>query len=90
MTRQPQWKINIALDDDAGTTRAQISLDSPAGSRFVGVGLVQRGQRGRVLTEIATELAIARALGDLTEELLEAAGTDVESSMNTTPSARHG
>jgi len=43
------------------------------------------------LPDIAAELAVARAFSDLTEELLEAVATDIESSLNhtlaTTPAA---
>ena len=83
--------MELALDQDDSTTRAQVQLDHAGGTRFVGIGLVQGGPRGMHLPDIAAELAVARAFSDLTEELLEAVATDIESSLNhtlaTTPAA---
>jgi len=76
--------MNVELDAEDGTTRARLSLASPGGTSFVGIGLVQGGPRGVHLPEVAQELALARAFSDLTEELLEAVAADIESAM------RHG
>ena len=88
MGQQAQWTIDVALDEDSTTTRADVRLCSPGGASFVGVGVVQGGPRGVHLPQIAAELAIARALGDLTEELLEAVATDIESSIDDATSSR--
>ena len=79
--RPPKWTMDVVLDSDIGTTRARLELAAPGGSRFVGIGLVRGGPRGVHLPEVAEELALARAFSDLTEELLEAVATDIESGM---------
>lgn len=77
-----KWTVDIALDEDNGTTRARVQLAAGGGS-FVGIGLVRGGARGVHLPGISAELAIARAFSDLTEELLEAVAADIESDTET-------
>ncbi|HJQ48048.1 MAG TPA: dsRBD fold-containing protein [Amycolatopsis sp.] len=80
MGRRPgRWTMNVVLDSDSGTTRARLELAAAGGTRFVGIGLVRGGPRGVHLPEVAEELALARAFSDLTEELLEAVASDIES-----------
>lgn len=88
MGQVAQWTIDVALDEDSTTTRADVRLCSPGGAGFVGIGVVQGGPRGMHLPQIAAELAIARAFSDLTEELLEAVATDIESSIDRTMSSQ--
>ncbi|GHE81482.1 hypothetical protein GCM10017786_09890 [Amycolatopsis deserti] len=77
--RQPcQWKMDIGLDEIGGVTRAEVRLGGTDGTRFTGIGLVETGPRGVYRPDIAAELALARALSDLTEELLEAAASDID------------
>ncbi|AIJ23477.1 dsRBD fold-containing protein [Amycolatopsis methanolica] len=77
--RQPgQWKMDIGLDEIGGVTRAEVRLGGTDGTRFTGIGLVENGPRGLHLPGIAAELALARALSDLTEELLEAVASDID------------
>jgi hypothetical protein len=71
--------MDVVLDSDTSTTRARLELAAPGGTKFVGIGLVHGGPRGSHLPAVAEELALARALSDLTEELLEAVATDIES-----------
>ncbi|NKQ52055.1 DUF1876 family protein [Amycolatopsis sp. K13G38] len=71
--------MDVELHAEDGETRARLRLAAPGGTSFVGIGLVQGGPRGVHLPEVAQELALARAFSDLTEELLEAVATDIES-----------
>ncbi|TVT25842.1 DUF1876 domain-containing protein [Amycolatopsis rhizosphaerae] len=82
MAQPAKWTVDIALDENNGTTRARVQLGVEGGS-FVGIGLVRGGARGVHLPGIAAELAIARAFSDLTEELLEAVAADIESDADT-------
>ncbi|TNC25481.1 dsRBD fold-containing protein [Amycolatopsis alkalitolerans] len=79
MSRPAKWTMEVALDEHTGTTRAQVRLVAGNGAVFHGIGLVRGGARGVHLPDIAAELAIARACSDLTEELLEAVASDIES-----------
>ncbi|HVV14757.1 dsRBD fold-containing protein [Amycolatopsis sp.] len=78
MASAAKWTMDVALEESGGITRAQVRLAAGEGS-FTGIGLVRGGPRGVHLPEIAAELAIARAFSDLTEELLEAVASDIES-----------
>ncbi|GAB3572421.1 DUF1876 domain-containing protein [Amycolatopsis endophytica] len=78
MRQACQWKMDIGLDEIGGVTRAEIRLGGADGTRFTGIGLVRNGPRGQHLPDIAAELALARALSDLTEELLEAVASDID------------
>lgn len=78
MARPVNWNMELAVEENNGTTRAQVRLAATDGAVFHGIGLVQGGARGVHLPEIAAELAMARALSDLTEELLEAVASDIE------------
>jgi hypothetical protein len=70
--------MEVALEENGSTTRAQVRLAAAGGTTFHGIGLVRGGPRGVHLPGIAAELAMARAFSDLTEELLEAVATDIE------------
>lgn len=85
MARPAKWTIEVALDENGSTTRAQVQLAAAGGATFHGIGLVRGGPRGVHLPAIAAELAIARAFSDLTEELLEAVSTDIEAAEPASP-----
>jgi hypothetical protein len=71
--------MKVTFDEDGDTTRALVQLAAAGGTTFHGIGLVEGGQRGAHVPAIAAELAMARAFSDLTEELLEAVASDIES-----------
>ncbi|GHF52120.1 hypothetical protein FHX82_004120 [Amycolatopsis bartoniae] len=79
MALPAKWTMEVALDENGHTTRAQVRLATGGGATFLGIGLVRGGPRGVHLPGIAQELAMARAFSDLTEELLEAVASDIES-----------
>jgi hypothetical protein len=72
--------MDVELDTCDGTTRASVRLaqSGKPGFAFHGIGLVRGGLNVLHPPEIAAELAVARALTDLTEELLEAVAIDIE------------
>lgn len=82
------WTMDVAVDSDSTFTRARVELAAPSGTKFIGIGLVDGGARGVHLPQIAEELALARALSDLTEELLEAVASDIESDLLAPPEPR--
>ncbi|MFC4003531.1 dsRBD fold-containing protein [Prauserella oleivorans] len=79
MAQQARWTISVVLDEHDGTTQARIRLGDDAGNHFIGIGLAHRGVDVARVPQVAGELAIARALTDLTEELLTAVAADIES-----------
>ena len=82
MGRPGNWTMDVVLQPGS-TIRARLELAAPGGARFVGIGLVDGTERGRRLPEVAEELALARALSDLSEELLDAVACDIESGLPT-------
>ncbi|ASR35938.1 hypothetical protein BAY61_14030 [Prauserella marina] len=81
MTYPAQWTMSIVLDENDGTTRARVRLGDDLGNHFDGIGLAYRGLDVARVPQIAGELALARALNDLTEELLAAVAADIETEL---------
>ncbi|GAB3147545.1 hypothetical protein GCM10027258_41110 [Amycolatopsis stemonae] len=69
-----EWRIDVGVDHEPLRTRARVVLRTPDGHEFSGVGVAHRDGPDHV----AGYLALGRAMSDLTEELLEAAATELE------------
>ncbi|PXY30060.1 hypothetical protein DI005_32800 [Prauserella sp. PE36] len=81
MARPAQWTMSVVLEENNGTTRARVRLGDDRGNHFDGIGLAHRGVDVARVPQVAGELAVARALTDLTEELLTAVAADIESAI---------
>jgi Domain of unknown function (DUF1876) len=77
MTEQKRWTVEIDIDEHEGRTRAVARLPLHAG-QVVGVGLARLNPADRDVPEIGDELAVARALSELSHRLLEAAAENIE------------
>jgi hypothetical protein len=64
--RGRQQSIDIYVDEREHTTRAEVLLRGPDETSLVGIGTARRHQDEK----IGDELAIARALADLTGQLV--------------------
>ncbi|WP_026468306.1 dsRBD fold-containing protein [Amycolatopsis balhimycina] len=69
-----KWSLDAAIEHGPNRTRAQIVLRAPDGQEFSGVGLALR----TAPEQVASYLALGRALSDLTEELVEAATAELD------------
>jgi hypothetical protein len=80
MSAVKQWSVDIYIseDEDEGRTHAEASLHTGDKTRLRGTGEARRNPRDVEVPEIGAELAVARALADLSRELLEAASGDIE------------
>lgn len=92
-----RWKIDVTIDETAeaadtaaagvdgapGGTRAEVRLQDGSGNCFTGIGIAHGDLHGLLVPQIKAELAIARALSDLTEELLNAVAADVHAALLT-------
>ena len=78
-----QWTVTIDIDEHDGHTRAVARLLTRDTDRLAGVGLARLDPADRDVPEIGDELAVARALSDLSHRLLQAATEDVERSTGT-------
>jgi hypothetical protein len=73
-----QWHVVIDIDEHDNRTRAVARLRTQDTERLVGVGLARRNPADQNVPEIGDELAAARALSELSHNLLDAAAADIE------------
>ncbi|PXY22273.1 dsRBD fold-containing protein [Prauserella muralis] len=91
MAQMAPWTMSVVLEETNGTTRATVRLGDDHGNHFDGVGLASSGLDVPAVPQIASELALVRALTDLTEELLGAVAADIETALTVRPFvATHG
>ncbi|MGR0221327.1 DUF1876 domain-containing protein [Agromyces sp. ZXT2-6] len=79
MDATKQWNVTVEIDEDENTTMANASLRTPAGLDVTGVGKADRNPLDPNVPEIGDELAVARALRNLSERLLHATEKDITS-----------
>jgi hypothetical protein len=75
---EQSWQVNVSFTEDADRTRADAVLEL-ASQRFHGFGQAKRAPADPSVPVIGEELAAARALSDLSHQLLEAAAERIES-----------
>lgn len=71
------WHVNVAFVDEEDRTRADAVLEL-ADERFHGFGQAKRAPGDPSVPIIGQDLAAARALSDLSHQLLEAAAHRIE------------
>jgi hypothetical protein len=71
------WQVELAFTEDGSHTRAEASLEF-AGHRFQTVGRARRAPEDPSVPVVGEELAAARALSELSHELLQAATARIE------------
>jgi hypothetical protein len=71
------WSISIAFTEDDDSTRADAVLEL-ASERFHAVGRAKRSPDDPNIPVIGEELAAARAVSDLSHQLLQAAADRIE------------
>ena len=77
---ETRWSMDIFIDEhEDGRTRATARLHCRDSVELTGTGLARRNPIDSNIPEIGDELAVARALADLTHQLLEASAADIES-----------
>lgn len=78
------WSVDIVIDERDGQTRAEARLHADDGSRkLVATGLARKNPDDRDVPLIGDELAAARALSDLSHQLIELTAADIESVTHT-------
>jgi uncharacterized protein DUF1876 len=77
MQAMKRWNIAIEIDEHDGRTRATARLDAGA-TELTGVGLARLSPEDHDVPQIGDELATARALAELSHQLLEATAMDIE------------
>jgi hypothetical protein len=77
MQAMKRWNITIEIDEQDGRTRATARLDAGA-AELTGVGTARLSPEDRDVPQIGDELAVARALSELSHQLLDATAADIE------------
>jgi hypothetical protein len=72
------WSVTVSIGEHDGHTRAVAHLHTRDTTRLTGVGFARVAPADRDVPEIGAELAAARALADLSRQLLSATTKDVE------------
>jgi hypothetical protein len=72
-----KWQVNITFTEDGERTRADATLEL-ADERFHGFGRAKRAPGDPNLPVIGQDLAAARALSELSHQLLNAAAARIE------------
>jgi len=71
------WQVNVTFTEDGDRTRADATLEL-AEQRFHGFGQAKRAPGDPNLPVIGQDLAAARALSELSHQLLNAAAARIE------------
>lgn len=72
-------QVDVVIEEHEERTRAKARL-SWVGRDFVGVGLARLDPSDEPVAQIGDELAIARALSDLSNQLMALTSTDIQAS----------
>lgn len=74
---EQMWRVNVKFTEEDNRTRADAILEL-ASARFHGFGQAKRAPDDPSIPVIGEELAAARALSDLSHQLLQAAVDRIE------------
>ena len=77
MMESKRWTVTITIDEHDGHTRALARLRTRDSDRLTGLGLARLNPADDEVPEIGDELAVGRALADLSSRLLTTAAADV-------------
>jgi hypothetical protein len=75
-----KWRVEIDIDEHDGFTHAEARLAALDTDRLCGIGRARLNPMDPYVPRIGDELAAARALADLSHQLMEAARQDVKAS----------
>jgi hypothetical protein len=80
MDAMKTWTVQVDIDEHEGRTRAVARLRAAGGQTMAGTGLARLNPADRDVPKIGDELAVARALSELSHHLLDVAARDIEQS----------
>lgn len=86
--QKKSWSVNIVIDEHEGQTRAEAQLQAEGRPGLSGSGLARLNPADSDVPAIGDELATARALADLAQQLIEATAADIEASTREKPHLR--
>ncbi|WP_353807633.1 DUF1876 domain-containing protein [Agromyces sp. SYSU T00194] len=71
------WDVTVEIDEEEDSTTALASILTPSGREVTGSGKAARNPLDPDVPAIGDELAVARALRDLSERLLHTTERDI-------------
>jgi hypothetical protein len=74
------WTVQVDIDEHEDRTRAVARLTTGDAESLAGTGLARLNPADRDVPRIGDELAVARALSELSHLLLDVAARDIERS----------
>ncbi|MFC4944923.1 DUF1876 domain-containing protein [Pseudonocardia sp. GCM10023141] len=77
MDETKRWTVQIVIDEHDGSTRAVAQLHTRDGASLRSTGRARLNPTDRDVPEIGDELAVARALSELSHMLLDATADDI-------------
>ena len=80
MDAMKTWTVQVDIDEHEDRTRAVARLDTGGDRPLDGTGLARLNPADRNVPQIGDELAVARALSELSHRLLDVAARDIEQS----------
>jgi Domain of unknown function (DUF1876) len=80
MDAEKTWTVQVQIDEHEGSTRAVARLRIDDAESLAGTGLARLNPQDRDVPRIGDELAVARALSELSHRLLDVAAGDIERS----------
>ena len=72
------WTVQVDIDEHEERTRAVARLRTGGDQSLAGTGLARLNPADRNVPQIGDELAVARALSELSHLLLDVAARDIE------------
>jgi hypothetical protein len=72
------WTVQVDIDEHEGRTRAVARLRTGQDQSLAGSGFARLNPADRNVPQIGDELAVARALSELSHFLLDVAARDIE------------
>ena len=78
MRAMKRWSVEIFIGEIDGRTYPEARMNTELGDRLVGVGRAWLSPTDYDVPEIGDEVAVARALSDLSRRLLDVASGDIE------------
>jgi hypothetical protein len=75
------WHVDVFLSEEDDLTEARAVLTADRPNAVSGVGSARRNPHDPAVPEIGDELAVSRALADLSERLMRVAAGDIDDSV---------
>ena len=72
------WTVQVDIDEHEGRTRAVARLRTDQDQSLAGTGFARLNPADRNVPQIGDELAVARALSELSHLLLDVAAREIE------------